>query len=297
MYVPEQLVIRPPSEAMSLLIRVVRGCNWNRCLFCGIYDLYGAKYSLRSLEEVKKDIDAYYAIYGDSFETAFLGDANPMELSTPFIIETLKYLHMRFPSLKRITTYGRSSSIWRKSLEELKEIHDAGLDRIHVGMESGSNKVLGFHKKGTNQIQHIEAGRNVIDAGMELSFYFLLGLGGTKMWKEHVRESAIVVNAVRPHFLRVRRLWIHPLSKLLPKIRSGEFIPQSPEGMVIELRDFIEQMNAEGTIIACDHANNYIQVYGKLMAQKKDMLDTINTFLDLPNNVRQNHYETVSSVI
>ena len=29
--------IRPPSEAQSLLIRVTRGCHWNKCKFCGLY--------------------------------------------------------------------------------------------------------------------------------------------------------------------------------------------------------------------------------------------------------------------
>ncbi len=297
MHIPEQLVIRPPSEGSSLLVRVVRGCNWNRCLFCGIYDLYDSPYSLRSLKEVKRDIDALSDIYGDSFKTAFLGDANPLDVDTGFLVEVLRYLRNRFPSVERITAYARSSSLWKKSLDDLKEIHTTGLDRIHVGMESGSNKVLAFHKKGTHNGQHITGGKRVIDAGMELSFYFLLGLGGQYWWEEHVHESAKVINSVKPHFLRVRRLWIHPLSRLIPKINSSEFIPQTPEGTVIELKGLIDELDAEGTIVACDHANNYIQVYGKLMEEKQKMLDRIDRFLELPEDKRKRHYENIPSVI
>jgi len=295
--IPEQLVIRPPSEAMSLLVKVVRGCSWNRCLFCGIYNLYGERYSLRSLEEVKKDIDALLEIHGDIFETAFLGDADPMALDTGFLVEVIRYLREKFPSLRRVTAYGRSSSLWKKGLGELKELHACGLDRIHVGMESGSNRILAFHKKGASKVQHIEAGLKVKEAGMEISFYFLTGLGGELWWQGHVRESADVVNAVKPQFLRIRRLWIHPASRLIPKIKSGEFVPQTPEGTVRELKDLIERLDAEGTEILSDHANNYIHVQGRLMKDKKDMLENINAFLELPDDAREKHYNSVLSVI
>ena len=297
MHVPEQLVIRPPSEAASLLIRTVRGCNWNRCLFCGIYDLYGVPYSQRTPQEVKDDIDAFEAHYGDRFETAFLGDANPMDLPTDFLVDILSHLRKKFPSLKRVTVYGRASSLWKKSLDELRQIHDAGLDRVHTGMESGSNRVLAFHKKGTNQKQLIEAGQKARDAGLELSYYFLLGLGGKTMWREHVIDSAGVINLARPHFVRVRRLWIHPMSRLMQKVDTGEFVPQEPEGTVIELRDLVESLDAPGTTFACDHANNYIQVFGKLNDDKKHMLSIINTFLALPPDKRNAHYHSIPSVI
>jgi radical SAM superfamily enzyme YgiQ (UPF0313 family) len=297
MHIPEQLVIRPPSEATSLLVRVVRGCNWNRCLFCGIYDLYGTPYSTREVEDVKKDIDALAEMYGNQFKTAFLGDANPLELDTDFLVEVLEHLHKQFPSMQRVTAYARSSSLWKKTLEDLKRIHEAGLHRLHVGMESGSSKVLALHKKGTNQEQHIASGKMVMDAGFELSYYFLLGLGGTRLWEEHVHASAKVVNEVKPHFLRVRRLWIHPMSRLNPKIESSEFEPQTPEGTVLELRDFLQALDAEGTVFTCDHTNNYIRIHGKLMQDKQALLDYINKFLALPADTRASHYESVPSVI
>jgi len=297
MQVPEQLVIRPPSEAHSLLLRATRGCDWNRCLFCGIYDLFGVPHSKRDRADVIRDIDALRAMYGDQFETAFLGDANPLALPTDFLVETLSHLRKQFPRLKRVTSYGRASSAWKKTLEELQAIHAAGLDRLHVGMESGSDAVLRFHKKGTSQSQLIEAGQRVKATGMELSYYLLLGLGGQALWEDHVHGSAQVINAVKPHFVRVRRLWFHPASRLNEKINSGEFVPQTPEGAVIELRDILTELDADGTVFTCDHANNYIQVHGQLNAQKTEMLACIDSFLALPESVRQKHYDSMPSVI
>ena len=297
MHVPEHLVIRPPSEAKSLLIRTVRGCNWNRCLFCGIYDYFDTAYSERGLDEVIKDIDTLSDMYGDIFKTAFLGDANPLALPTDFLVAVLTHLRKKFPSLTRVTSYARASSLAKKSAEELRAIHDAGLDRAHVGMESGSDAVLKLQKKGTSQVQLINAGEKTMASGMELSYYFLLGLGGLALWEDHVKGTAFVINEVKPHFVRVRRLWIHPMSRLMEKINAEEFREQTPEGTVIELRDLVKALDPSPTVLACDHANNYIQVFGRLDEDKQEMLRLINTFLALPVQQRQNHYRSIPSVI
>jgi len=297
MHIPEHLVIRPPSEARSLLVRTVRGCNWNRCLFCGIYDFFDTPFSERPLQDVLQDIDALHAMYGDIFRTAFLGDANPLGLPTEFIVKVLTHLRKTFPGLERVTSYGRASSLAKKDAEELKEIHAAGLDRVHVGMESGSVAVLSLQKKGTSQTQLIDAGKKTMDSGMELSYYFLVGLGGRELWQEHARESAHVLNAVKPHFVRMRRLWIHPMSRLMDKIRSGEFTEQTAEGTVLELRSLVAGLEPSHMFFTCDHANNYIQAHGHIDERRDDMLRVIDTFLALPEAQRQDHYRSIPSVI
>jgi radical SAM superfamily enzyme YgiQ (UPF0313 family) len=297
MHVPEHLVIRPPSEAKSLLIRTVRGCNWNRCNFCGIYDFFDTPFSERSLEEVLLDIDALSAMYGNIFKTAFLGDANPLHLPTDFLVEVLRHLRNRFPNLERVTSYARASSLAKKTDDEIKAIHAAGLDRVHIGMESGSDAVLKLQKKGTSQTQLIEAGKKAMASGMELSYYFLLGLGGQELWEDHVKGSVLVLNAVKPHFARVRRLWIHPMSKLMEKIHMGEFTEQTAEGSVVELRDLIYGLEPSTMFFTCDHANNYIQVHGRMDEHKDDMLRHINAFRALPDGQRQEHYRSIPSVI
>lgn len=297
MHVPEHLVIRPPSEARSLLVRAVRGCNWNRCTFCGIYDFFDTPFSERGLEEVLLDIDALSAMYGNIFRTAFLGDANPLHLSTDFLVTVLRHLRKTFPKLERVTSYARASSLSKKTAEELKAIRDAGLDRVHVGMESGSDAVLKLQKKGTSQAQLIDAGKKTMSSGLELSYYFLLGLGGRELWEDHVKGSALVLNEVKPHFARVRRLWIHPMSRLMETIRAHEFTEQTPEGTVIELRDLIAALEPSPMVFTCDHANNYLQVEGRLDESKDEMLGEINAFLALPEARRQEHYRSVPSVI
>jgi radical SAM superfamily enzyme YgiQ (UPF0313 family) len=297
MHEPEHLVIRPPSEARSLLVRVVRGCNWNRCRFCGIYDLFGTPYSTRSLDEVLRDIDALYDMYGDIFRTAFIGDANPLDLDTDFLVKVLAHLREKFPRVNRVTSYARASSLQKKTGQDLKAIHEAGLDRVHVGLESGSNRVLKFQMKGTSQKQLIEAGQKAMESGMEISYYFLSGLGGEDLWEEHAIESARVFTEVKPHFIRVRRLFIHPMSKLMEKVRSGEFREQTPEGTVIELRMLLENIDAEGTTFTCDHANNFLPVHGTLNADKVQLLDLIDNFLSLPEEKRAAHYKSIPSVI
>lgn len=297
MHEPEHLVIRPPSEARSLLVRVVRGCNWNRCRFCGIYDLFGTPFSTRSLDEVLQDIDALYDIYGDIFRTAFIGDANPLDLDTDFLVKVLTHLREKFPKVSRVTSYGRASSLQKKTAQDLKDIHEAGLDRVHVGLESGSNRVLKFQMKGTSQKQLIEAGKKTMESGMELSYYFLSGLGGRDLWEEHAIESAKVFSEVKPHFIRVRRLFIHPMSKLMEKVHSGEFSQQTPEGTVLELRLLLDNIDAEDTTFTCDHANNFLPVHGTLNGDKEKMLSMIDTFLALPERRRMEHYNSVPSVI
>jgi len=297
MHEPEQLVIRPPSEARSLLVRLTRGCDWNRCLFCGIYDLFGTPYSTRTAQEVKQDIDALSSRHSGWFKTAFLGDANPMRLPSEDLVDIITHLKKRFPEITRVTSYARASSVWKKSDEELKAIRAAGLDRIHIGMESGSDEVLNLQKKGTSAKQLIEAGVRAKDAGFEVSFYLLLGLGGDKLWQEHVTGSVHVINSAKPDFVRVRRLWVHPASRLGNLIETGGFTEQSPEGTVIELRDIIKDINAEGVYFTCDHANNYIQVHGLIPDNKESMLKVINDFLALPDSSRQRHYASLPSVI
>lgn len=297
MLVPEGLIIRPPSEAGSLLLRVVRGCHWNRCKFCGIYDLYEQPFERRTLEDVLRDIKLLKLYWGDGATSAFLGDADPLERPVDFLVPILARLRQAFPRIKRITAYARASSLYRKSLEELRALAAHGLSRLHVGLESGCDEVLRFHRKGTSQKILIEAGRRVRAAGLELSFYVLLGLGGRERWKEHALGSAHVINETAPEFIRIRRLWIHPMSRLAREVKAGTFAEQTPEGTVQELRLLIHETRVEGPTLLCDHANNYLPVQGRFQIDRARMLAEIDAFLARPQAARERHYASVGSVI
>ena len=294
---PEGLIIRPPSEAGSLLLRVVRGCHWNRCQFCGIYEAYGQPFETRPMEDVLEDIDLLKQHWGDYPRTAFLGDADPLERPADYLVPIVSRLRERFPTVERVTAYARASSLYTKSIEDLERLREHGLDRVHVGLETGSDALLRFHKKGISQKVLIESGKKVRKAGIELSYYVLLGLGGTERWEEHITETAKVINQTCPEFVRIRRLWIHPYTKLAGQLGKGAFHEQTPEGTVKELRLLIDEITAEGPRLTCDHANNYLSLHGALLKDKQDMLDRIDDFLGLPEETRDRHYQAVGSVI
>ena len=297
MRTPEGLIIRPPSEAGSLLLRVVRGCHWNRCRFCGIYEAYGKPFETRPLEDVLEDIDLLKEYWGDAPRTAFLGDADPLERPADTLVPILVRLKERFPTLERVTAYARASSLYTKPLEDLRRLRENGLDRVHVGLETGSDALLRYHRKGISQKVLIESGKKVREAGIELSYYVLLGLGGRDRWEEHMTETAEVINRTCPEFVRIRRLWIHPHTGLAGRIREGTFREQSPEGTVRELRLLVDGITVDGPLLTCDHANNYLSLHGALLRDKKGMLEQIDGFLGLPEETRERHYQAVGSVI
>jgi radical SAM superfamily enzyme YgiQ (UPF0313 family) len=248
---PEIGPIRPPSEAASLLVRVTRNCPWNRCTFCPVYK--SERFSLRPVDDVKADLrsmaSAAEAVRDVSrtmgeggevtgrvlraalqqggqqaFQVAlflqgggrsvFLQDANSLILPVDQLLEVLDEIRACFPNVSRVTSYARSHTLYRRSVGELRRLRQAGLDRIHIGLESGSDEVLRLVQKGVTAREQIEAGRRVKAAGMELSEYVMPGLGGRLLSGEHATETARVLRAIDPDFVRLRSLAIPPGSPL-----------------------------------------------------------------------------------
>ncbi|MHA1906293.1 MAG: radical SAM protein [Candidatus Thorarchaeota archaeon] len=301
--------IRPPSEAYSLLIRITRNCHWNRCTFCPVYK--DREYSKRPVEHVKRDIDsisryieqlkdtnseeeirsiggrlysedpqAYRSAliwFRNGMKSIFLQDADSLIIPPSEIVEILDYLREKFPSIERVTSYARSSTIAKINNEDIKSIADAGLNRIHIGLESGSDEVLKRVRKGASKKIHIEAGRKVKDAGMELSEYLMPGLGGRKFSTEHALESADALNQINPDFIRLRHLAV-PEGKTL----FEEFESITDVDVVRELQQFIQHLNVEDSWILSDHILNLIpEVNGKLPDDKVRILNYIDHFLNL----------------
>lgn len=298
-------MIRPPSEAGSALLRVTRGCAWNRCLFCGQYPHFGEpEFSIRPVAEVKRDITLVKELYRGA-RTAFLGDADPLLVPVEDAAEIITHLRREMPGLERVTCYARATTLWKKGPEGLRKLAAAGLDRVHVGLESGDLATLRFHKKGQNPKVVIETGRWLKAAGIEVSFYVLLGLGGADGWQRHAAGTARVINAVDPDFVRVRRLWLYRLGQqgqgpecpLWAEIRAGRFKPQTAEGTVLELRRLLASFEAVSSFFTCDHANNYLRVEGRLMGDREAMLEEIDAFLAQPADARRRHYRAVGDRI
>jgi radical SAM superfamily enzyme YgiQ (UPF0313 family) len=318
--------IRPPSEAYSLLIRATRNCPWNRCQFCPVYK--GSKFELRPVGEIIRDIEAVKAIsegikemawkmgYGDNVrevaamlcnqpqygqcvchvalwlgtrgKTAFLQDSNTLIMRTPELTQVITFLRTTFPSLTRVTTYGRSHTAARKSLAELKELKDAGLDRIHIGLETGYDALLAYIEKGCTAENHIEGGKKVKEAGISLCEYVMPGLGGKKMSQEHARETARVLNEIDPDYIRLRSLHVSPTMPLWTRLQDGDFELQTEDGVVKEIGTFIENLQVT-SYLKSDHILNLLmEVEGKMPEDKEKCLNIINKYLSLPDEERLN---------
>ena len=313
--------IRPPSEAYSLLIRLTRNCPWNRCKFCPIYK--GQRFELRTMEEIERDIDVARSIYDEISKAAqsrgidvrrlaadiagnapndawrnvalfiyaggrhvFLQDANSLVMKTPDLLAVLRHLKERFPDINRITMYARSHTAARKSLEDLKALKEAGISRLHIGLESGCDPVLSFMDKGVTAADHIAGGKNVVASGISLSEYVMLGAGGRTMWREHALETARVLNEINPDYIRFRTLTIQPRMELSKDVAEGNFVRASDEEIVAEEKLILENLNVISTV-ASDHIINLLpDVEGKLPEDKEKMLAIIDEFQSLPGEER-----------
>ena len=255
--------IRPPSEAYSLLIRVMRGCPWNYCTFCAVYKGYPRKDIIRPVAEVKGDIDelrvAVDNLHGQGYEgeprTAFLADSNAIVIRTEGLIEIVRYLYGVFPSLERVTSYGRAKTVLSKKLAELMRLREAGLTRLHLGLESGDDEVLRRVRKGATAQEMIEAGKKAKEAGFELSEYVMPGLGGKGASGQHVQGTARVLNAIDPHYIRVRPLMLVPGTPLWDEYAAGEFEPLSRYEVLAEIGALVEGLDVTSNVCFDHYAN------------------------------------------
>ncbi|MFC1845943.1 radical SAM protein [Chloroflexota bacterium] len=319
--------IRPPNEAYSLLVRVTRNCSWNRCEFCNIYK--GQKFELRKPEEVIDDIKKAKTVcdeiknmagengYGDRLrelaatlynqyilnstvrnvalwiwagqKSAFLQDANTLIMRTPDLVQVITFLKQIFPKLDRITSYARSKTALKKTVEELRELSQAGLSRLHIGLESGSDLVLSYMQKGVTAEEHVIGGKKVKEAGISLSEYIMPGLGGRKMSLDHVRGTADVLNQIDPDFIRIRSLFVNQGMPLWEKVESGDFEVQTEDEVVEELGGLIEKLEVNSEVKS-DHIMNLLpDIEGKFPEAKAKCLDIIHKYLSLPEQERLNY--------
>ena len=267
---------RPPSEANSLLLRVTRGCPWNQCTFCSMYK--GLKFEKRPVEEVLRDIDTLRQFSGTAAPTVFIGDSNSLVLETKPLVEILQHLYKAFPSVERVTSYARARTLSKKSMDELKAIRQAGLTRLHIGLETGDSELLEEIKKGSTPEQMVEGANRAKEAGFEVSLYVLAGIGGEKKWKQHAEGTAKVLNQISPHFIRIRTYVPTPFSTLWDKVQGGSFELASAETILMEQRRLIELLQVTSEYLS-DHISNYVPVYGELPKDQAAMLQTIDRAL------------------
>lgn len=316
----EQGPIRPPSEAESLLVRITRNCPWNRCTFCVLYK--DSKFSLRPVDHVLRDIDtvrfyvdaidaakksgstisqrelstlspnggksdlqalhAAFNFVANGMESIFIQDGNSLVIKPSDIIRILLHLKETFPRVKRVTSYARSHTIARISDENLSRIASAGLNRIHIGMESGSDRILKKVKKGSDKATQIVAGQKVKRAGIKLSKYFMPGLGGKTLSRENAMETADALNQINPDFIRLRTLALPASAPLTEQFKKGDFDKMGEVDIARELLLWLEELSGITSTIRSDHVLNlFPEIDGVLPGDKEDMMQPVRDFLDL----------------
>ncbi len=314
--------IRPPSEAQSLLIRATRNCPWNRCAFCHTYhgrkfsirsvaeiseeiarsgriadrlreaslqDGSGGRISQSTINRVYDEGEytgesirsvATWLYHGA--ESVFLQDADTMIMKTGDLVRIIRRIRETFPLVRHITSYCRSSTAVRKPKEDFEKLHDAGLTRIHVGLESGCDPVLRFMSKGVTAEDQAEGGRKLREAGLSLCTYVMPGLGGSRWSAEHAADTASLINRINPEFVRLRTLHVVEGCALRAMMDNGEFHPLPEEDVVREIRTFIGNLHGIETRIVSDHILNLLEeIEGKLPEDRTRLLATIDRFFAL----------------
>lgn len=280
--------IRPPSESESMMLRVTRGCHWNKCYFCGLYKQY--KFSRRKYEEIEEDLKkAANSKYVQNYKTCFLQDGDAFVLQTEFLLQILEGIHKYLPNINCVTSYARADSIARKSVSELKELRAAGLKHLYCGMETGSDIILKRINKGFDSATIIIGGTKAKEAGMVLSEFTLFGIGGKELAVENAAETAKVLNIIRPDFVRVHATGIKLNSKMWDYVKNKELTLQSEEEIVEEQKILLELLSSD---MDCIYLNEHIvnlllEVRGNIKKDKQSMLETINTYLQLPQKEKE----------
>ena len=275
----EGVVYRPPSEANSLIIQATIGCPHNKCTFCAMYK--DKAFRIRSVEEIKTDLRLAQAQYGSNVDSVFFADGNTILMRTEQLEEIFCYTQQLFPANRRITLYGSTQFINLKSEIEFGRLKNAGLSRIHCGIESGDDITLSRIAKGADAAAVITAGKKVRAAGIELSEYIMIGIGGRERSREHALASARVLNEINPEFIRLRTFIPMEGTILYDQWSKGNFGLLGPYEALRETELLILNLQATSFLYS-DHASNYAYVNGRLPTEKQAMLDTIHKLLTLP---------------
>lgn len=281
-------IYRPPSEADSLLIQATIGCPHNRCSFCMVYKK-GPRYRVRPFAEIEQDLKEAARRYGNRVRTLFLPAGNTIAMPTSELAAVCRRARELLPELERITVYGSAQYIHRKGAADCARLRRAGLSRIHVGLESGSDEVLSRIKKGADQRQQIEAGILVREAGMELSEYVMIGIGGLELSEDHALATAAALNRIQPHFVRLRTLVPKVNTLLLHQIEQGRFQLLGPHQALTETRLLISRLEVSTRIVS-DHYTNYVNLEGRLPEDRDRLLAALDQALERPQSAFRPHF-------
>ena len=280
----EGSIYRPPGEWKSYLLQVTVGCSHNACTFCGMYK--DKRYRVRPLEEIFEDIAMAKAVYGD-VNRVFLCDGDAVAMDTGDLLAVVERLYQTFPSLERVSAYAGPSSTLAKRGEELKALRQAGLARLYLGVESGSDAVLKAVCKGVDAAGMLEAGQRIVAAGFDLWVMVLIGLAGPgAASRAHALDTAAMVNAMRPRHLSALTYMPERGTVLGRAVERGEFQLLTAREALEETRLLLKHLEVSPLHFTSDHASNYLPLKGGLPEDREKLLSLIDQALSGERGVK-----------
>lgn len=256
----EGVVYRPPSEGRSLIVQVTIGCAHNSCTFCNMYK--DKKFRVRTMEEIMKDLLEAQAMYGPYVRRVFLVDGDALVMKTEDILTILKAVEELFPNAERVSSYGTAQDILRKSEEELRALAAAGLGIIYMGAETGDDEILKYINKGVTSAEIIAAGQKLKRCGLQSSITLISGLGGRGKVKEHARSCARLISAINPEYASFLTLRLYEGTPMYDDVVSGRFERITPDEIIDEMTEFLQNVDSPGTVFRTNHASNYVVLKG-----------------------------------
>lgn len=270
-------IFRPFSEANSYLLQCTIGCSHNQCTFCGMYK--DKKYRERPLAEIMEDIAMAKARYGD-LEKVFLCDGDAIALDTELLLKIIGNLYQTFPSLRHVGSYVGPQSTLSKTMEDLKTLRAAGLTKAYIGVETGDDELLKKVKKGVSSEQMLQAGRNLVEAGINLSAMVLLGLAGRgEGSRRHALATAKICDDMQPQYLAALTITPVPGTVLYRQVKEGKFEMLNPFETLEEMKQMLENIHADHIKFVGTHASNYLPVVGTLQKDKQKMIALVEDVL------------------
>jgi len=274
-------IIRPPSEARSILLQVTVGCSHNHCTFCGTYK--GERFRIKDETTITADI-AFAAQHYRDQERLFLCDGDAMTIPHEQLLDILVDIERQLPWVTRVGTYANAKNLQTKSLVDLEELKSHGLGIVYLGLESGDDETLQKVDKRVDSATMIEQSLKVRQAGISLSITAILGLAGPERSHIHAQKTGAVLSIIDPEYVGVLSLMLIPGTPMYADWKRGTFILQGPKEMLAELRTIIEHTHLSGGFFTANHASNYLPIKARLPGEKEDALNIIDMALedDLP---------------
>jgi radical SAM superfamily enzyme YgiQ (UPF0313 family) len=269
-------IIRPPSEANSILLQITVGCSRNKCTFCGTYQ--GERFKIKSDEIIWEDID-FAAANCKRQRRVFLCDGDALIIPQRRLLKILSAIKERLPWVTRVGLYANAKSLKMKSIDELKALRERGLGIAYMGLETGDDVTLSAIKKGSTAEEMIDMGRKAKKAGIKLSITVLLGIAGRQRSNIHARETGRVLSAIDPEYVGALSLMLIPGTPLCHDFEAGRFEMIEPVEMLQELRTMIEYTELSRGLFHANHASNYLPIKARMPKDKENTLKLIDSAL------------------